>query len=219
MKSLEPIVRTWCWAQLGWRTLDVTFVVCGIRVDLLLQISLKSMYSLLLEWVSIFSCYFCIETEKEKGKNELESILKINPLKGGGIKEGLLFLHKCNSWKCSWETICDWGSECWRLQLCKSDFERTKTPRHTSNKPFSYWSICQFVILYKHNFSGFLGQPNSNSNQLHVNKAIKNNRTDEQVIPNWMNKFAFDQTFKSFHINSLVTTNFYFDLYTRSPKE
>ena len=28
-----------------------------------------------------------------------------------------------------------------------------------------------------------------------------------------MNKFAFDQTFKSFHINSLVTTNFYFDLY------
>ena len=28
-----------------------------------------------------------------------------------------------------------------------------------------------------------------------------------------MNKFAFDQTFKSPHINSLLTTNFYYDLY------
>ena len=28
-----------------------------------------------------------------------------------------------------------------------------------------------------------------------------------------MNKFAFDQTFKSRHINSLLTTNFYYDLY------
>ena len=36
---------------------------------------------------------------------------------------------------------------------------------------------------------------------------------DEQVLPKWMNKFAFDQTFKSPHINSLLTTNFYYDLY------